>query len=76
MQQIDESLKIYPTNSNLDVGSVKIESTFQGHYGESVLELDVDLTMLQLNVPSYKFIEFDPQEKKWISYQKAELKLE
>jgi len=61
-----EPVRLSPASASLDKGNVKIQMSFQGHYGEPDLSIDVALESLKLNVPVYYLMTFDPIEKKWI----------
>ena len=62
-----EPALIYPTSSVTDRGSLKLELSFQGHYGEPVFDYEVDMSELKMNVPKFYLMEYDLQQRKWVS---------
>jgi len=69
-----EPMRVIPTNTGLEKGNVNIEMSFQGHYGEPDLSIDVVLASLKLNIPVYYLMIFDPIEKKWIECKQIVIK--
>jgi len=74
INQGTEPVRVTPVNASLDKGNVKVQMTFQGHYGEPDLSIDVNLESLKLNVPVYYQMNFDPIEKKWVDVKQIVIK--
>jgi len=74
INQATEPVRVSPVSASLDKGNVKIQMTFQGHYGEPDFAFDVNLESLKLNVPVYYQMNFDPIEKKWVDVKQIVIK--
>jgi len=62
---------ITPTKTDLKEGKAKMNFEFQGHYNEPNYTFELDLANLELGVPIYFLLEYDPMQGKWIRFEQT-----